>query len=97
MWVEGRLHLVYKDGKVHYNLQDASGTGWPSGRSYTVGGAQNESYDFDGAGHYIYSFHIMMTSEDGCSFMIIYKVHYHFNANGDLVVDNITYEFRCDE
>jgi hypothetical protein len=96
-WIEvsATIRSATKDGVAHFNPTGIVGES-SNGTTYHGGGAQNENYnEGDGAGHYISSFSIVMTSANGCHFTVRISVHYHWDANGNVVVDNVTEVFDC--
>ena len=95
--ITGTVHYTYKDGVYHFHISNFKGVD-ANGNTYNGHYTYNYTYDYDGQGAdgYTYIYKIGMKSKTGCSFSITYKVHYKWNANGELVVDNYEYEIDCD-
>lgn len=97
IYVTVTVHLVYKNGVYHYNYSNLSGTD-ASGNTYHGGAGYSSTWNYDpGANTATSTYHVVMNSPTGCSFKIKYTFHYTVNANGDLVVNNYTYEIECDD
>lgn len=96
--VTGTAHYSYKNGKYHFHVSGFKGTGQTSGDSYN--GQYNYQYNYNvnnGADIYTYKFTERFTSSTtGCSFTLTYKIHYVWDKDGNLVVDNYEYETTCD-
>lgn len=95
-WIEASatIHVAIKDGVAHFNPTGIVGTG-SSGNTYHGGGAEQHTFHFNGAGNYTDHFSLVLTSAGGCHFTIRLHVHFTVDANGNVHVDNITYEVDC--
>lgn len=92
--VTGTIRFAQKDGVLHANLSNIVGEG-SLGNTYHGGAVQNENYKEEGAGHTVYSVTVTMTAPGGIHFRYVYRVHYHWDANGNVVVDYTTSEADC--
>lgn len=96
VYVEFDYHIV--SNKNNWNVQ-LKGDGYGEwGTTYRMKEKVHETYQWSENGAYVawYFAKVRYQADDGCGFVVSYKMHFVINANGDVVLERYEYTIECD-